>query len=90
MKGFSNASQISECIKEIATIRIRQSEENPDEFLINNNPVDSNIIHHYNDLFHQFKIRLYTQLLRKCDIALLKKYIDEAKEAKKNNLKSKS
>jgi len=94
MKGFSNASQISECIKEIGTIRVHQSKENSDEFLINNKPVDSNIINHYNDLFHQFKVRLYTQLLRKCDIALLKKYIDDSKEAKKTisilNLKLKN
>jgi len=86
MKGFSNASQISECINEIGTIRVHQSEENSDEFLINNKPVDSNIINHYNDLFHQFQVRLYTQLLRKCDIALLKKYIDDAKEVKKTVL----
>lgn len=83
MKGFSNASQISECIKEIGTFKVSTSEENSDEFLINNKPVDSNINNYYNDLFHQFKLRLYTQLLRKCDIALLKKYIDDATEARK-------
>jgi hypothetical protein len=78
MTGFTNASKISQCIKQIGNVTINTVEDKV-EYLFNSKPIDEVTDEYYTDLFNNFKILLYTQLKEKCDKPLLKKYLGEAK-----------
>jgi hypothetical protein len=78
MTGFTNASKISQCIKQIGNVDIQESEDKK-EYLFNSMPIDEVIDEYLTDLFNNFKILLYTQLKEKCDKPLLEKYLGEAK-----------
>lgn len=88
MTGLTNASKISQYIKEISRANISNN-ESTGLYLFNRKNIEEVSVEYYDNLLNDFKKHLYIQLKEKCDIILLNKYLDETKLVKKSNGKLK-